>query len=455
MGRTALEFEVGIAASAGNFLSTSSVGDVTLIHGSNSANILLGVGSTEVARVSSSGFTVTNLKTTTGTGAGGSIHVNMQTNNTLRWGIGFGGVESSGNAGSNFQIWRYADNGSFINSAIEISRATGSMQVNGAATITGGLSLNNGQNITNVGTIFTTEVNFPASNATITGGGDITFTNNGGINFYHRNLTQIKSINIDSSTWGSDAVNITPLLIRNNTIGSPVSISLGRTTNELEFGVAASAGQYLAGTTSGDTVIRAPAGGRLFFGSGTGNPAVTLTGDGSTTYGRDSQKANPTAGTYSYSVLPGTRSSFMSTYAQSGTGTLTQTVFGLTSTGTANGCSITGTVSITNNPGIATSVVTNNTLTFTLSYAQGNVNISQTVVSSGTPSPSVTVNPTLAWDSTNNRLQLSLAPSVPTAGAMRYVWDAHFSILVNQNFAAILGSGTTTAFTVTTYTLGL
>lgn len=42
------------------------------------------------------------------------------------------------NAGCNLALWRYADNGSFINSVFLINRSSGAFQLNGAATITGG-----------------------------------------------------------------------------------------------------------------------------------------------------------------------------------------------------------------------------------------------------------------------------------------------------------------------------
>jgi Chaperone of endosialidase len=50
-----------------------------------------------------------------------------------RWGLflGDGTAESSGNAGSNFAINRYADNGAFIASALTIGRANGNMYVYG------------------------------------------------------------------------------------------------------------------------------------------------------------------------------------------------------------------------------------------------------------------------------------------------------------------------------------
>jgi hypothetical protein len=50
-----------------------------------------------------------------------------------RWGLflGDGTAESSGNAGSNFTINRYADNGAFIASALSISRANGNTYIYG------------------------------------------------------------------------------------------------------------------------------------------------------------------------------------------------------------------------------------------------------------------------------------------------------------------------------------
>jgi len=64
--------------------------------------------------------------TTSGTTAGGLVHMSLRTSALNRWGIGLNNAESTGNAGSDLTIWRYADDGSTILGAtIAITRSTG------------------------------------------------------------------------------------------------------------------------------------------------------------------------------------------------------------------------------------------------------------------------------------------------------------------------------------------
>lgn len=129
--------------------------------------------------------------------------------------------------------------------------------------------MNNGQNITNVGTIFTTAVHFPAINGTITGDGDINSTNTGRVDFYHRNLTTVKTISIDGSSWGSEPASSTgALTMRSNGAASNIGISIGRLSSELEMGVSGGNSHYVIGTIAGDSVLRAWTGTSSFLSVG-------------------------------------------------------------------------------------------------------------------------------------------------------------------------------------------
>lgn len=64
------------------------------------------------------------LQTKAGTTAGGNNHLQLW-NGTLRWAVGLQGDESTGNAGSDFSIWRYTDAGVFLANALNINRSTG------------------------------------------------------------------------------------------------------------------------------------------------------------------------------------------------------------------------------------------------------------------------------------------------------------------------------------------
>lgn len=60
-----------------------------------------------------------------GTSGGGQLHWGMYNGSSIRWGIGCIGVESSGNAGSDFAIWQYTDAGGFLGTALTITRSDG------------------------------------------------------------------------------------------------------------------------------------------------------------------------------------------------------------------------------------------------------------------------------------------------------------------------------------------
>lgn len=49
----------------------------------------------------------------------------------LRWGMGLQTVEGAGNVGSNFRIWRYSNDGTFLNTVFEAERNTGNIRMPG------------------------------------------------------------------------------------------------------------------------------------------------------------------------------------------------------------------------------------------------------------------------------------------------------------------------------------
>lgn len=67
--------------------------------------------------------------TAAGTQGSGVGHIGMHTTDfttaTRRWNIGLAGVESNGNAGSNFSIWGYNDAGAYLYTALSIQRSNG------------------------------------------------------------------------------------------------------------------------------------------------------------------------------------------------------------------------------------------------------------------------------------------------------------------------------------------
>ncbi len=66
--------------------------------------------------------------TNEGTTAGGALHYQLRTTGgVIRAAMGLSGVESSGNAGSNLNLWGYADNGDFLGEYVSFNRATTQM----------------------------------------------------------------------------------------------------------------------------------------------------------------------------------------------------------------------------------------------------------------------------------------------------------------------------------------
>lgn len=101
-------------------------------------------------------------------GASGSTNaINAYTNNSVRWQVnhGDGAAESGANAGSNYSINRYADNGAFLATAFSIIRSTGAIALNGPTSVTGGISATLG--VTAGSGITASAGNITASNGSI------------------------------------------------------------------------------------------------------------------------------------------------------------------------------------------------------------------------------------------------------------------------------------------------
>ena len=99
---------------------------------SNSLNF--STQSTLRATINSGGIIIASpglLYTDTGTASGGQAHWFLRTTGSiLRFGLGLQTVESSGNAGSNFNVYTYADNGAFLGNPISIIRSSGTVGIN-------------------------------------------------------------------------------------------------------------------------------------------------------------------------------------------------------------------------------------------------------------------------------------------------------------------------------------
>lgn len=76
------------------------------------------------------------------TGVAGATRLfGVQTSGNQRWMWGADAIAEGGsNAGSNFALYSYADNGSFIGTPINVIRATGAINLSGAVSVTGALS---------------------------------------------------------------------------------------------------------------------------------------------------------------------------------------------------------------------------------------------------------------------------------------------------------------------------
>ena len=83
----------------------------------------------------------TDLYTKIGTTAGGVLHHRLQTTG-LRWGVGLINTETGSSAGSDYAIWRYADNGfTLLGNWLLVTRSSGAWTVTGNGSITGTLAV--------------------------------------------------------------------------------------------------------------------------------------------------------------------------------------------------------------------------------------------------------------------------------------------------------------------------
>jgi hypothetical protein len=298
------------------------------------------------------------VTTTNRTNAGGASHHDFQTNGGNRFIFGLIGTENGSNAGSDFNIWSYGDTGSFLGTPISIYRAsgmvniglltagsltvssaitlptltvTGNLNANGvtftptvrtssgsAVTFSSGIDLVNGQNINNVGTLQASEANLYNSTlgyGIISGAGNLYITNTGTIvDFNHHNLRTIKSLAINSNLFGSDPFSPAPLTLISGSTSNNISMQIGRTTNELELGVAAAAGQYNTSSVAGDVVIKNNnASNSIILGIGTSTECIAMNSTSVNVY----KPLSCTSATLS-STLSGTSASFSSDVASSG-----------------------------------------------------------------------------------------------------------------------------------------
>lgn len=371
-----------------------------------------------------SGGIQSNFGTSNGNG---NMHIRFNRSDGLpRFAFGLYTNESGSNSGSNFILNRYDDNGVQLGSVFYVNRSNGGCVIN-----------NLSAPIANISTL-TTSINLISN-------GEAKFAN-----------ASFRSGSAATTSW----------------------IEIGRVFNEMTLSSAAVNGDWFSSgytTSSGDAIIsipdtnkkliigRAGVGGFRFEGGSLSaltsiySPTITGTTLNSTNIvSTSSLKSNGSVvrggaangGMNTYTLLPGTKTSLSSSFAQRGTGSFVDRVFQLTSVGSANGCAINGFISITNNPATTTGV-TNNVVSFTMSYAQGNATISTSLLSSAGGVGSITISPSLAWDVPANSLNLTLTPSSAPVAGMNYMWDAHFDIMVNQNLLAYQGNGTSTSFTCT------
>lgn len=124
--------------------STVTLASDTYIAGDVNVNSKFTVDKT-TGNTSSSGYATvqTGVVSNAGTHSGGSIHYAMRTNGLQRFGLGLGVEETgSGNTGSDFYLWRYADDGSFLNHALTIKRSDGTIQIPGNVSVGSDIILN-------------------------------------------------------------------------------------------------------------------------------------------------------------------------------------------------------------------------------------------------------------------------------------------------------------------------
>jgi hypothetical protein len=128
-GNTALSlFNQGVALVGGEL--KSGVTCQAMI-GANGAFNLIANGSLPL-----SGGTLTGALALDGTVAAGTRYISGRTSGSNRWVmyLGGSGAESGGNVGSDFQIQRYSDAGTFIDQPLTITRSSGAVALRGTQT---------------------------------------------------------------------------------------------------------------------------------------------------------------------------------------------------------------------------------------------------------------------------------------------------------------------------------
>lgn len=112
--------------------------------------------------------TLTGFNTNFGTSSGGQNHLIMRVSNGQRFGIGLTATESGSNNGSNFNIFSYADNGSFLANPFSIRRSDSQILMAGPVLLTSAQNDTLGNLTSNT---FTPTLTNSANTATLTNQG--------------------------------------------------------------------------------------------------------------------------------------------------------------------------------------------------------------------------------------------------------------------------------------------
>ena len=173
------------------------------------------------------GYLVTNA----GTNDGGIGHLSLQSTGSLnRWVFGVYGNETGSNTGSNLALWGYSDAGVFLGPALLVDRSTRRINIPNPLTVQTALTVN-GYAVANTLTLL------------------------------------------------SGAANSDILTIQSGNVSRYAGFNLGRASPELYFGIAASANDYIAGSSTGEALIYNSNGNSLTLGT-PGNRAVIISPTG-------------------------------------------------------------------------------------------------------------------------------------------------------------------------------
>jgi len=82
----------------------------------------LGSAAERWANIYGNTYYATWIKTNAGTSVGGNVHIELRTDNTRRFTIGLSNTESGSNTGSDFTIWRYTDDGTYLDKVLQAKR---------------------------------------------------------------------------------------------------------------------------------------------------------------------------------------------------------------------------------------------------------------------------------------------------------------------------------------------